>query len=125
MWNVLAHLSGPALTVAAIAVLGTSVRPVFRYPHMWRYLESRQKSDACTSGAPIAPTGNRQRRTRHPRMRTERGHDGGRHRARRASRLLRAAKTPARLLCAGQSAIPAHCPSPHNTYPINAGHLDY
>ncbi len=54
MWNVLAHLSGPALTVAAIAVLGTSVRPVFRYPHMWRYLESRQKSDAWTSGAPIA-----------------------------------------------------------------------
>lgn len=42
MWTVLNHLSGPALDVAAvIAVLGISARPVFRYPYMWRYLESR------------------------------------------------------------------------------------
>jgi len=51
MWNILAHLPSPALTVAAIAVLGTSVRPVFRYPHMWRYLEARQNSYACTPGS--------------------------------------------------------------------------
>jgi hypothetical protein len=41
MWNALAHLAGPTILTAAIAALGTSVRAVFRYPHMWRYLEFR------------------------------------------------------------------------------------
>jgi hypothetical protein len=42
MWTVLIHFSGPTLGVAAvIAVLGISARSVFRYPYMWRYLESR------------------------------------------------------------------------------------
>jgi hypothetical protein len=43
MWNALAHLAGPTLVTTAIAVLGTSVRAVFRYPHMWRYLEIRHR----------------------------------------------------------------------------------
>jgi hypothetical protein len=43
MWTVLAHLSGPVLGVAAVlAVLGASARPIFRYPFMWRYLETRR-----------------------------------------------------------------------------------
>jgi hypothetical protein len=42
MWTVFIHLSGSTLCVAAvIAVLGISARSVFRYPYMWRYLESR------------------------------------------------------------------------------------
>jgi hypothetical protein len=42
MWTVLVHLSGPACSVAAVlVVLGVAARPVFRYPHMWRYMESR------------------------------------------------------------------------------------
>jgi hypothetical protein len=41
MWIAVAHLAGPTLLTAAVAVLGTSVRAVFRYPHMWRYLEFR------------------------------------------------------------------------------------
>jgi hypothetical protein len=43
MWNAVAHLAGPTLLTAAIAVLGTSVRAAFRYPYMWRYLEFRRK----------------------------------------------------------------------------------
>jgi len=43
MWNALTHLTGPTLLTTAIAVLGTSVRAVFRYPHMWRYLEIRHR----------------------------------------------------------------------------------
>jgi hypothetical protein len=50
MWNALAHLAGPTLLTTAIAVLGTSVRAVFRYPHMWRYLEIRHRSDIRLSG---------------------------------------------------------------------------
>ena len=45
MWNALAHLAGPTLLTTAIAVLGTSVRAVFRYPHMWQYLEFRRRND--------------------------------------------------------------------------------
>jgi hypothetical protein len=42
MWTVLAHLPGPVLGVTAVlAVLGASARPIFRYPFMWRYLETR------------------------------------------------------------------------------------
>lgn len=107
-----------ALTVAAIAVLGTSVRPVFRYPHMWRYLESRQKSDACTLGAPIAPTGSRQRRTNYGRMGTELGHNGGLHRARRGSRLLgchRGGNDTCPVCYAQAVRDPARCPSAHTT----------
>jgi hypothetical protein len=45
MWTVLAHPSGPLLGVTAVlAVLGTSARPIFRYPFMWRYLEIRLRT---------------------------------------------------------------------------------
>jgi hypothetical protein len=45
MWTVPAHLSGPALVVVAVIVaVGLSIRPIFRYPHMWRYLESRLRT---------------------------------------------------------------------------------
>jgi hypothetical protein len=49
---VIGHLSGPALTVAAVAAVGTWVRPVFRYPHMWRYLESRRETASAHPGTP-------------------------------------------------------------------------
>jgi hypothetical protein len=50
MWNAVAHLAGPTLLTAAIAVLGTSVRAAFRYPHMWHYLEFRSRRGSCRSG---------------------------------------------------------------------------
>jgi hypothetical protein len=50
MWNALAHLVGPTFLTTAIAVLGMSMRAVFRYPHMWRYLENRHRSDMGPSG---------------------------------------------------------------------------
>jgi len=53
MWCILAHLSGPALTVAAVAAMGTWVRPIFRYPHMWRYLESRRETASAHPGTPL------------------------------------------------------------------------
>jgi len=45
MWTVLVHLQIPNLGVASVVTaLGVSVRPVFRYPHLWRYMESRLRS---------------------------------------------------------------------------------
>jgi hypothetical protein len=42
MWTLPIHLSGSACNVTAVlVVLGVSARPVFRYPHMWRYMELR------------------------------------------------------------------------------------
>jgi hypothetical protein len=47
MWTSLAsHVNGPALEGALltslIAAIGVAVRPVFRYPYLWRYLKSRR-----------------------------------------------------------------------------------
>lgn len=48
MWTLPIHLSGPACSVVAVlGVLGVSVRPVFRYPHLWRYLELRLDKKCC------------------------------------------------------------------------------
>jgi hypothetical protein len=48
MWTLPIHLSGPACSVVAVlGVLGVSVRPVFRYPHLWRYLELRLYKKCC------------------------------------------------------------------------------
>jgi len=48
MWTVPIHLSGPACSVVAVlGVLGVSARPVFRYPHLWRYLELRLNKKCC------------------------------------------------------------------------------
>lgn len=45
MWNLIAHLPVPALGTAGIlGLLGLCARPIFKYPHMWRYLESRHRS---------------------------------------------------------------------------------
>ncbi|MCU1685188.1 MAG: hypothetical protein JWQ81_5927 [Amycolatopsis sp.] len=45
MWNFVTHLQIPALGVGGgLAALGIGVRSVFRYPHMWRYLESRSRA---------------------------------------------------------------------------------
>lgn len=52
MWNALTHLAGPTLLTAAIAALGTSVRAVFRYPYMWRYLEFRCRRGIRPPGTP-------------------------------------------------------------------------
>jgi hypothetical protein len=51
--NFLAHPSGLALMIAAVTAFGTSVRSVFRYPHVWRYLELRQRSKAGRLTAPV------------------------------------------------------------------------
>jgi hypothetical protein len=66
MWNAVAHLAGPTLLTAAIAVLGTSVRAVFRYPYMWRYLEFRYRRSVRPPCAPVRCRRSRccQRRTR-------------------------------------------------------------
>jgi hypothetical protein len=42
MWTVPLHLSGSVCgIVTVLVVLGVSIRSVFRYPHIWRYLEFR------------------------------------------------------------------------------------
>ncbi len=63
MCSVLTHLLNPAPLLAAVTAAGASLRAVFRYPHMWRYLESRRQNDARRSRARIASrgTGNRRR----------------------------------------------------------------
>lgn len=44
MWIVHAHISGSTFSaVAVIFALGVFVRPILRYPHMWRYLEVRAR----------------------------------------------------------------------------------
>lgn len=53
MWNAFGHLVEPSLVAAAITAVGTSVRAVFRYPHMWRYLESRYRHSICPSGTRV------------------------------------------------------------------------
>jgi hypothetical protein len=122
MWNVLTHLSGPALTVAAIAVVGTSVRPVFRYPHMWRYLESRQKAMPArrVPRSPSAERGTVNGRTQLSRMRTKLGpsagvtEPGGRV---ACSGAIAASKTPVPSAMRGQSAIPRSLPQPTQQVP--------
>jgi hypothetical protein len=54
MWTVPLHLSGPVCgVVAVLIVLGVSARPVFRYPHIWRYLEARLLArHDCAPGIP-------------------------------------------------------------------------
>jgi hypothetical protein len=48
MWTFPIHLSGPACSVVAVlGVLGVSARPVFRYPHLWRYLGLRLNKKCC------------------------------------------------------------------------------
>ena len=54
MCSVLTHLLNPASLVAAVTAGGASVRAVFRYPHMWRYLESRRQNDTRRSRTRIA-----------------------------------------------------------------------
>jgi len=57
MWTALVHLPGPICgTVAFIISLGISTRSVFRYPHLWRYLESRiqVKHDCHSNGRKCA-----------------------------------------------------------------------
>lgn len=45
MWNVIANLSPSTFVpVGILAVLGLSIRPIFKYPHIWRYLEFRHRS---------------------------------------------------------------------------------
>jgi hypothetical protein len=42
MWTLPIHFSGPVYGVTVLlVVLGVSARSVFRYPHMWRYMELR------------------------------------------------------------------------------------
>jgi hypothetical protein len=53
MWIAAAHLAGPTLLTAAIAVVGTSIRAAFRYPHMWRYLEFRYGHGHRSTLAPL------------------------------------------------------------------------
>lgn len=44
MWNAIAHI--PASTAAftgMTATLGLAIRALFKYPHLWRYLETRHR----------------------------------------------------------------------------------
>lgn len=54
MWSTPIHLLSHTSGVAAIiAALGLLAWPAFRYPHMWRYLESRRH--LARNRAPVSP----------------------------------------------------------------------
>lgn len=43
MWNAVAPFSGPTALFAGATVLGGAIRALFKYPHLWRYLEARHR----------------------------------------------------------------------------------